>query len=39
VEGRVHDDLLRLRESLGIVTLPVFLRHIGNYGNIMDREE
>jgi hypothetical protein len=39
MEGRVHDDVVRPRESLGIVALPVFLRRIGNDGNIMDREE
>jgi hypothetical protein len=39
VEGRVHDDVVRPRESMGIVVLPVFLRRIGNDGNIMDCEE
>jgi hypothetical protein len=39
VEGRAHDDVVRPRESPGIVALPGFLRRIGNDGNIMDHEE
>jgi hypothetical protein len=39
VEGRVHDDVVHPRESLGIVALPVFPRRIGNDGNIRGREE
>jgi hypothetical protein len=35
----VHDDVVRPRENPGVVALPVFLRHIGNDENIMDREE
>jgi hypothetical protein len=35
----VHDDVVCPRESLGVVALPVFLRRIGNDGNIMDHEE
>jgi hypothetical protein len=35
----VHDDVVLPRESPGVVTLLVFIRRIGNDGNIMDREE
>jgi hypothetical protein len=35
----VHDDVVRPRESLGIVVLPRFLRRIGKDGNIVDRVE
>jgi hypothetical protein len=34
-----HDDVVRPRESLGGVALPVFPRRIGNDGNIRGREE
>jgi hypothetical protein len=39
VRGRVHDDVMRPRENPGVAVLPVFLRHIGSYENIMDHEE
>ena len=39
MEGRVHDDVVHPRESLGVVALPIFLRRIGNDGNIMGHEE
>jgi hypothetical protein len=32
VERRVHDDVVRPRESPGSVALPVFPRRIGNTG-------
>jgi hypothetical protein len=35
----VHDDVVHPRESLGVVSLPRFLRFIGNDGNIMGHEE
>jgi hypothetical protein len=39
VGGREHDDGVHPRERLGVVALPVFLRRIGNDGNIMGHEE
>jgi hypothetical protein len=39
MEGRVHDDVVHPRGSLGIVGLQVFPRRIGNDGNIRGREE
>jgi hypothetical protein len=35
----VHNDVVHPRESLGVVALPIFLRHSGNDGNIMDHGE
>jgi hypothetical protein len=39
VEGRVHDDVTRPRESPGVVALLVCLHRIGNDENIVDHEE
>ena len=39
MEGRVHDDVVRPRESLGGATLPIFPHRIGKNENIRDREE
>jgi hypothetical protein len=37
--GRVHNDVVHPKESLGYVVLPVFPRHFGNNGSIRDRDE
>jgi hypothetical protein len=39
VERRVHGDVVRPRENLGGLALPVFPRRIGNVGNTRGREE
>ena len=39
VGGRVHDDVVRPKESLCCVVLPIFPRRFGNNGSIRDRDE
>jgi hypothetical protein len=35
----VHDDVVRPKESLGCVVLPIFPRRFGNDGNIRGHDE